>query len=98
MKSAYELAMERLAKSEPNSGPLTADQKAKLAEVDKMFKGKIAEREIFLRKQMDEALTSQKYEEIDKIKEQLGRERVRLEEEKEAEKEKLRKSFGSAKR
>lgn len=89
--------MERLAKSEPSSGPLTAEQKAKLAEVDKVYKGKIAEREIFLRKQMDEALTSQKFEEIDKIKEQLGRERVRLEEEKEAEKESLRRSFGSAK-
>jgi hypothetical protein len=97
MKSAYELAMERLAKSDPSSGPLTPEQKAKLAEIDNVYKGKVAEREIFLRKQMDEALASQKFEEIDKIKEQLGRERVRLEEEKEAEKERLRQGFAARK-
>jgi hypothetical protein len=98
MKSAYELAMERLAKSDPSSGPLTAEQKAKLAEVDKVYKGKLAEREIFLKKQIEDAFSAQKFEEIDKIKEQLGRERVRLEEEREAEKERLRKSFGPAKK
>jgi hypothetical protein len=98
MKSSYELAMERLAKSDPSAGPLTAEQKTKLAEIDKVYKGKVAEREIFLRKQMEEAISAQKFEEIDKIKEQLGRERVRLEEEKEEEKEKLRKSFGPGKK
>ena len=98
MKSAYELAMERLAKSDPSGGPLTADQKAKLAEIDRVYKGKVAEREIFLKKQMDDAITSQKFEEIDKIKEQLGRERIRLDEEREAEKEALRKSFSPAKK
>jgi hypothetical protein len=91
MKSAYELAMERLAKSDPSSGPLTAEQKSRLAEIDRVYKGKLAEREIFLQKQIEEALAAQKFEDVEKIKQQLGSERARLEEEKEAEKERVRK-------
>jgi hypothetical protein len=97
MKSAYELAMERLAKSDPSAGPLTAEQKAKLAEIDKVYKGKLAEREIFLKKQVSDAMAAQKFEEIEKIREQMGSERIRLEEEKEQEKEKLRQGFASRK-
>jgi ATP-dependent protease ClpP protease subunit len=97
MKSAYELAMERLAKSDPSAGPLTAEQKAKLAEIDKVYKGKLAEREIFLKKQVSDAMAAQKFEEIEKIREQMGSERIRLEEEKEQEKEKLRRGFASRK-
>jgi hypothetical protein len=91
MKSAYELAMERLAKSDPNADrPLTPEQKARLAEIDRVYKGKFAEREIFLKKQLDEAFADQKAEEVEKIKKQLASERARLEEEKEAEKENVR--------
>lgn len=90
MKSAYELAMERLAKSDPAAAPLTAEQKARLAEIDRVYKGKFAEREIFLKKQIEEALSAQKFEEVDKIKQQLANERARIEEEKEAEKERVR--------
>lgn len=92
MKSAYELAMERLAKSDPTGGPLSAEQKARLAEIDRVYKGKLAEREIFLKKQIDEALGQQKFDEVDKIKQQLASERARLEEEKEAEKERVRRA------
>ena len=50
MKSAYELAMERLAKAEGGpSKALTAAQRARLAEIDTLFKGKIAELEAKLR-------------------------------------------------
>ena len=67
MKSAYELAMERLAKSDPDAGkPLSAEQKARLADIDTLYKGKIAEREIFLKKQLNEALSEGKYEESKK--------------------------------
>jgi predicted DNA-binding transcriptional regulator len=93
MKSSYELAMERLAKSDPNADkPLTAAQKARLAEVGKIYQGKIAEREIFLKKQLDEAFAAEKPEEIEKIKQQMANERARLEEEREAEKEKVRRT------
>ncbi|MEN9634113.1 MAG: hypothetical protein RL077_2517 [Verrucomicrobiota bacterium] len=98
MKSAYELAMERLAKSDPSAGPLTAGQKAQLAEIDRVYKGKWAEREIFLKKQLDEAFAAQKPEEIDKIKSQLGSERARLDDDRESEKERARKAFGGGRK
>jgi hypothetical protein len=91
MKSAYELAMERLAKSDPStSAPLTAEKKARLAEIDRVYKGKLAEREIFLKKQLDEAYAAQKFEDAEKIKQQLSNERARMEEEREEEKERVR--------
>ena len=91
MKSAYELAMERLAKSDPAKGkPLTAAQKSRLAEVDRMYQGKIAEREIFLKKQLNEAYSAQKPDEAEKVQQQMVSERARLEEEREEEKERVR--------
>jgi len=93
MKSAYELAMERLAKSDPDAKqPLTAGQKARLAEIDRVYKGKWAEREIFLKKQLNDALVDQKVEEVGKIQKQLGSERARLEEDREDEKERVRRA------
>lgn len=90
MKSAYELAMERLAKSDPAAAPLSAEQKGRLAEIDRVYKGKLAEREIFLKKQLDEAFAAEKFDDAEKIKQQLASERARLEEEREAEKERVR--------
>lgn len=90
MKSAYELAMERLAKSDPSSAPLTAEQKGRLAEIDRVYKGKLAEREIFLKKQLDDAYAAEKFEDAEKIKQQLANERARFDEEREAEKERVR--------
>ena len=91
MKSAYELAMERLAKSDPASAPLTPEQKSRLAEIDRVYKGKLAEREIFLKKQLHEALVAQKFEDIEKIKQQLASEKARFDEDCEAVKERVRK-------
>lgn len=93
MKSAYELAMERLAKSDPDAGrPLTAEQKARLAEIDRVYQGKIAEREIFLKKQLNDALADGKADEVAKIQQQLVNERARLIEEREDEKERVRRA------
>ena len=98
MKSAYELAMERLAKSDPSaSAPLTPEQKTQLAEIDRIYKGKLAEREIFLKKQLDEAFAAEKFDDAEKIKQQLSSERARIEEEREAEKDRVRRGSGSAK-
>ena len=95
MKSAYELAMERLAKSDPQAGrSLTPAQKARLAEIDRIYKGKIAEREIFLKEQLEKALSAQNAEEFEKIKKQISGERSRLEEERESEKDKVRAAGG----
>lgn len=91
MKSAYELAMERLAKSDPEGGkPLSPEQKARLAEIDTIWKGKIAEREIFLQQRLDAALAEGKYDEVEQIRAQMKSERARLEEEREDEKERIR--------
>ncbi len=46
MKSAYELAMERLNKAAP-AQKVSDDQKKQLAELDSKYAAKIAEREIF---------------------------------------------------
>jgi len=91
MKSSYELAMERLAQSDPAAGKtLTSEQKARLAEIDRVYKGKTAEREIFLQERLEAARAADKADDIEKIKQQLTHERARLEEEREAEKDKVR--------
>jgi hypothetical protein len=92
MKSAYELAMERLAKSDPAAGrSLSPEQKTRLADIDRVYQGKIAEREIFLKQQLNQAYADQKADEVDKISKQIASEKARLEEEREGEKEKVRK-------
>jgi hypothetical protein len=91
MKSAYELAMERLAKSDPDaSRPLTPEQKKRLAEIDRVYQGKAAEREIFLKQQLNTELAAQKFDEADKVRQQMAREKSRLEEERDEEKERVR--------
>lgn len=93
MKSAYELAMERLAKSDPDAGkPMTAERKARLAEIDRTYQGKIAEREIFLKQQLNAALAGQKFDDADKLRKQIASEKARLEEEREEEKERVRRA------
>ena len=93
MKSAYELAMDRLAKSDPAAGRvLTPAQKDRLAEIDRVYQGRIAERDIFLRQQLEKARAGDKAEEIEKILRQMAGERARLEEEREEEKEKARRA------
>ncbi len=92
MKSAYELAMERLAKSDPASAPLNAEQKARLAEIDRVYQGRIAEREIFLKQQLKAALADQNLDEADKVRQQIAGEKARLEEEREDEKERVRRA------
>jgi hypothetical protein len=83
--------MERLSKSDPQSPKkLTDVQRSSLAEVDRVFTGKIAEREIFLKQQLEKALAGRDADEVDKIRKQIASERARLEEEREAEKDRVR--------
>ena len=93
MKSAYELAMERLQKASPSLS-LTDEQKEKLAELDSKYRAKIAEKELFLKDQIRKAQTDGKVDDIDSLQKQLASEVRRLQEECEAKKEKLRASFG----
>ena len=92
MKSAYEIAMERLAKDQPIV-TLTDDQKKQLAEIDSQFKARIAEKELFLKGEVAKAQAAGKFEEIESLQKQLTGEVKRLQEDCETKKEKLRTSF-----
>ena len=89
MKSAYELAMERLAESAPEV-KLTDEQRAELAAIDEKFKAKLAERELFLGDLIAKATASGNYVELQELETQKIREIGALKEQWEAEKEKVR--------
>lgn len=90
-KSAYELAMDRLRKSDEEAGvehrPLSDEQKSAIAEARSFYQSKIAEQEVLhqsrLRKTFDPA-------ERETIEAELRRERERLSSEREAKIEKIR--------
>jgi hypothetical protein len=92
MKSAYELAMERLQQGAP-SVALTAEEKEQLAEIDSSFKAKIAEREVFLQGQIAKAQAAGNLEELAELQKQLSSEVRRLQEDWDSKKEKLRATF-----
>ena len=92
MKSAYELAMERLQKASP-SPSLTEEQKKELAEIDSKYRAKVAEKELFLKDQIRKAQTDGKTDDLGSLEKQLVSEVRRLQDECEAKKEKLRAGF-----
>lgn len=94
MKSAYELAMERLEKAAPSIS-LTDGQKKEIAQLDSVYRAKIAEREVFLKDQIHKAQLAENLEEMQSLEKQLASEIRRLQEECEAKKEKLRASFAA---
>ena len=95
MKSAYELAMERLQKVSPSLA-LNEDQKKELAEIDSVYRAKIAEKELFLKNQIRTAQSAGKSEDIESLEKQLAAEIRRLQQDCEAKKEKLRASFSKS--
>ena len=96
MKSAYELAMERLEKRAPTIS-LTNEQKAQIAEIDSNYRAKIAERELFLKDQIRNARSSGGFDEAESLEKQLVIDVRRLQEDCEEKKEKLRASFAEKK-
>ena len=92
MKSAYELAMERLEKKAPTVA-LTDEQKQQIAEVESTFKARIAEKELFLKDQIGKARIAGNAEETESLQKQLAIDIRRLLEDAETKKEKLRASF-----
>src|SRR5438034_9805952 len=62
MKSAYELAMERLERASPSIS-LTEDQKREIAEIDSAYRAKIAEKELFIKDQIRKAQSAGNVEE-----------------------------------
>lgn len=86
MKTAYELAMERLNKTAPTA-KLSAAQKKELAEQDSKYAAKIAEREIALETEIAKA---EDFEKKQSLREQLANERRKLQAELEEKKEQIR--------
>jgi hypothetical protein len=89
MKSAYELAMERLNKASP-AIKLTAEQKKQLAELDSRYAAKIAEREISLKGEIEKATGAGDLEKAEQMQGQLLEERKKLQTELEEKKELVR--------
>jgi hypothetical protein len=88
MKSSYELAMERMGGGDDQ--PLSDQQKEKIAEIDSKYKAKIAERKIFLEKNLSDAQAQGNEEEIELVRRQLNDEVADLEAKSESEKDKIR--------
>jgi hypothetical protein len=89
MKSAYELAMERLEKQSPTQ-KLTEAQKAEIAEIESACRAKIAEREVFLQDQIAKAQAAGKFDEIAELEQQLARDIRRINNDADEKKEKAR--------
>ncbi|MFO1497552.1 MAG: hypothetical protein U1G07_04010 [Verrucomicrobiota bacterium] len=95
MKSAYELAMERLNRTAP-AAKLTSEQKTALAELDSKYAAKIAEREIFLKAEIEKAAGKGDFESMEQFQQQLVRDRKSLQAELEEKKEEVRTPKGGS--
>jgi hypothetical protein len=89
MKSAYELAMERLNKQGPQT-KVSGEQKKQLAELDARYAAKVAEREIFLKGELAKAAGKGDFEACEQLEKQLVSERKSIHAELEEKKEKVR--------
>jgi len=77
MKTAYELAMERLNKTSPTV-KLSAEQKKQLAELDSRYAAKIAERELALKAEIAKTAERGEFEKVEQAEQQLVKERKAL--------------------
>ncbi len=89
MKTAYELAMERLNKTSPTV-KLTDEQKRELAELDSKYAAKLAERELLLQREIAAATEKGDYEQVEKLEKQLASDRRTLRAELEGKKDTVR--------
>ncbi len=86
MKSAYELAMERLEKESGPSKKLSAKQKAAIAEIDKKYEAKIAETRLSFDAKMGGAPD---LDSLNAIRAELAEKVTSLEEQRDREKDKI---------
>ena len=91
MKTAYELAMERLRKQDQEAGiearTVTDEQKAEIAEVRRVYKARIAQEEVMFGSQLRNTVDPG---ERDTLQLQLRHERERLTSEQETKIDKIR--------
>ncbi len=93
MKSAYELAMERLNKKSPTV-KLSAQQKREIAELESKCAAKIAERELAIKGEIVKAVDKGDFEAVEQLEKQLVADRKSLQAGLEEKKAKVRKSDG----
>jgi hypothetical protein len=91
IKSAYEVAMERLAGHGEAPATLSEEQKKALAEVDTQVRAKVAEVEILMDRKLADALAKPDAEGFQKLAEQKNVEIRRIRERGERDKETIRK-------
>ena len=89
MKTAYELAMERLNETAP-AVKLTDEQKRELADLDSQCAAKIAERELLLKGEITTAMQKGDAEAVEQLEKQLASDRKTLRADFEAKKDKVR--------
>lgn len=89
MKSAYELAMERLNKTSPTV-KLSDEQKKEIAELESKAAAKIAERELFIKGEIAKVVDKGDYEEIEQLEKQLVSDRKSIQADLEEKKAKVR--------
>jgi hypothetical protein len=93
MKTAYELAMERLGKTAP-AAKLTNAQKKQLAELDSKYAAKIAEREIFLKDELGKAAAKGDWEAVEQLEKQIISEKKSIAADLEEKKDSVRQGKG----
>ena len=90
VKTALELAMERMQKKEGDIVPLTHEQKLAIAEIEAETKAKVAEEEIMSQERLRAAYASGDAEAARKVDEEIRGEIARLRERGESRKQKVR--------
>jgi hypothetical protein len=95
MKTAYEIAMEKLQKEGAQKPPgLSEEQKKELSEIRHRGEAKIAEKRILLRQQMAEAVRAGEFEKAESLQEELVEAVAALEAKRRAEEAKVRGETG----
>jgi len=90
MKSAYELAMERLEKETPSGPPLGEETKKALAEIDNQYMSKIEEKRILA--EQEKFQSAGDFQALEKIQARLGEDIRRLESARDKKKAEVRRS------
>ena len=89
MKTAFELAMDRLSKAAPAT-KFTSAQKKQLAELDSTYAAKTAGREIALKDEISKFAAAGDFEKVETLQQQWVNERKKLQAELEEKKEQVR--------
>lgn len=89
MKSAYELAMDRLGKTAAPA-KLTTAQKAELAELDSIYAAKLAQADLSTREALRAAQAARDIETMELLRQRYASDKAKIEAEREAKKDRVR--------